>query len=76
MGIGLCGVFELIKETRQSHPTLCSRALQALLDMLQGQSPEGLKTEPPDVIGIVYTFSLSNVQQGNFNFMIGKLQTN
>ena len=52
VGIGLCGVFELIKETRQSHPALCSRALQALLDMLQGQIPEGLKTEPPDVIGM------------------------
>lgn len=51
IGIGLCGVFELIKETRFSHPSLCLRSLQALLDMLQGQQPEGFQTEPPDVLG-------------------------
>lgn len=51
IGIGLCGVFELIKETRFSHPLLCLRSLQALLDMLQGQQPEGFQTEPPDVLG-------------------------
>uniref|UniRef100_A0A6Q2X7Z5 E3 ubiquitin-protein ligase MYCBP2 n=1 Tax=Esox lucius TaxID=8010 RepID=A0A6Q2X7Z5_ESOLU len=50
IGIGLCGVFELIKETRFSHPSLCLRSLQALLDMLQGQQPEGFQTEPPDVL--------------------------
>ncbi|XP_035248710.1 E3 ubiquitin-protein ligase MYCBP2 isoform X4 [Anguilla anguilla] len=50
IGIGLCGVFELIKETRFSHPSLCQRSLQALLDMLQGQQPEGFQTEPPDVL--------------------------
>ncbi|XP_078077744.1 E3 ubiquitin-protein ligase MYCBP2 isoform X21 [Mustelus asterias] len=50
IGIGLCGVFELIKETRFSHPALCLRSLQALLDMLQGQQPEGLQSEPPDVL--------------------------
>ena len=51
VGIGLCSVFELIRETRQSQPELCTRALQALLDMLQGQNPEGLKNEPQEVIG-------------------------
>nr|XP_006639089.1 PREDICTED: E3 ubiquitin-protein ligase MYCBP2 isoform X16 [Lepisosteus oculatus] len=50
IGIGLCGVFELIKETRFSHPLLCLRSLQALLDMLQGQQPEGFQTEPPEVL--------------------------
>ncbi|XP_066562691.1 E3 ubiquitin-protein ligase MYCBP2 isoform X4 [Amia ocellicauda] len=50
IGIGLCGVFELIKETRFSHTSLCLRSLQALLDMLQGQQPEGFQTEPPDVL--------------------------
>ncbi|XP_029113894.1 E3 ubiquitin-protein ligase MYCBP2 isoform X4 [Scleropages formosus] len=50
IGIGLCGVFELIKETRFSHPSLCLRSLQALLDMLQGQQPESFHTEPPDVL--------------------------
>ena len=51
VGLGLRGVFELIRETKVSHPGLCVRALQAQLDMLQGQQPEGLKHEPPDVIG-------------------------
>ena len=51
VGLGLRGVFELIKETRESHPELCVRALQALLDMLQGQAPEGLKTEPAESMG-------------------------
>lgn len=49
--MGLSSVFELIRETQEKHPTLCIRALKALLDMLQGQSPEGLKAEPAQVIG-------------------------
>ncbi|KAG9492131.1 hypothetical protein GDO78_000574 [Eleutherodactylus coqui] len=48
--IGLCEVFELIKETRFSHPSLCLRSLQALLNILQGQQPEGLQSEPPEVL--------------------------
>jgi E3 ubiquitin-protein ligase MYCBP2 len=45
-------VFELVRGTRQKYPELCVRALTALLDMLQGQQPESMKSEPPDVIGI------------------------
>jgi len=33
------------------HPVLCTKALRALLDILQGQQPEGLKSEPNEVIG-------------------------
>lgn len=51
VGIGLNGVFELIKETCHGFPGLCVKALQALLDMLQGQQPESMKLEPADVIG-------------------------
>ncbi|MEQ2246774.1 E3 ubiquitin-protein ligase mycbp2 [Ilyodon furcidens] len=58
IGIGLCGVFELIKETRFSHPLLCLRSLQALLDMLQGQQPEGFQTEPPDVLESLFQLLL------------------
>ena len=47
----MCSVFELIRETRTSHPQVCVRALQALLDMLQGQTPEALKLEPEEGIG-------------------------
>uniref|UniRef100_H3A1N3 RCR-type E3 ubiquitin transferase n=1 Tax=Latimeria chalumnae TaxID=7897 RepID=H3A1N3_LATCH len=58
VGIGLCGVFELIKETRFSHPSLCHRSLQALLDMLQGQQPEGLQSEPTDVLESLFQLLL------------------
>ncbi|XP_046902595.1 E3 ubiquitin-protein ligase MYCBP2 isoform X13 [Hypomesus transpacificus] len=60
IGIGLCGVFELIKETRFSHPSLCLRSLQALLDMLQGQQPEGFQTEPPDVLESLFQLLLES----------------
>lgn len=52
VGLGLMSVFELVRDTRQKYPELCVRALTALLDMLQGQQPESMKSEPPDVIGI------------------------
>jgi E3 ubiquitin-protein ligase MYCBP2 len=52
VGLGLMSVFELVRGTRQKYPELCVRALTALLDMLQGQQPESMKSEPPDVIGI------------------------
>ena len=55
-------MFELIKETKLSHPTWCTRALQALLDMLQGQQPEGLKAEPADVVGKHKSHTCSTTQ--------------
>ncbi|XP_017786826.1 PREDICTED: E3 ubiquitin-protein ligase MYCBP2-like isoform X2 [Nicrophorus vespilloides] len=58
VGLGLRSVFELIKESRNSHPKLCSKALLALLDVLQGQAPEGLKSEPPDVIDPLFDLLL------------------
>lgn len=51
MGFGLRSVFELIRETRKSHPSFCTRALKALLDMLQGLAPEELAGEPSDITG-------------------------
>uniref|UniRef100_T1JCF5 RCR-type E3 ubiquitin transferase n=1 Tax=Strigamia maritima TaxID=126957 RepID=T1JCF5_STRMM len=50
VGIGLCAVFELIRESRHTYPALCTRALHALFGTLQGQQPEGLKNEPNDTI--------------------------
>ncbi|CAH1777009.1 unnamed protein product [Owenia fusiformis] len=58
VGIGLSSVFELIHETKEKVPTLCTRALQALLDMLQGQTPEGLKPEPVEVIDSLFDLLL------------------
>ena len=49
--IGLRSVFTLMRESRTIEPNLCTKALSALLDVLQGQLPEGLKAEPDDVIG-------------------------
>ncbi|KAK2182953.1 hypothetical protein NP493_330g03060 [Ridgeia piscesae] len=54
VAIGLCGMFELVKETQFTHPQLCCRALKALLNILQGQHPEALKYESPTVIESLY----------------------
>lgn len=56
MDIGLRSVFEIIRESRSAHPVLCTKALFAILDVLQGQQPDGLKGEPIDIIGMQYTF--------------------
>ncbi|XP_032812561.2 E3 ubiquitin-protein ligase MYCBP2 isoform X3 [Petromyzon marinus] len=58
VGMGLCGVFELIRETRRSHPAVCARSLQALLDVLQGQLPEGLQSEPCDILEALFALLL------------------
>ncbi|CAH0546545.1 unnamed protein product [Brassicogethes aeneus] len=58
VGLGLRSVFELIKESRISHPVLCTKALSALLDVLQGQIPEGLKSEPLDIIDSLFELLL------------------
>lgn len=50
MTVGLSGVFELIRDTHRSHPELCARALQALVNILQGQELESMKNEPADAI--------------------------
>lgn len=64
---------ELIRDSRSSHPNLCTRALAALLDVLQGQQPQGLQSEPAEVIGkylslletvninIIFAYSTENV---------------
>lgn len=36
VGAGLRSLYELISDTRIDHPQLCSKALQALFDILQG----------------------------------------
>ncbi|KAL3283879.1 hypothetical protein HHI36_018048 [Cryptolaemus montrouzieri] len=58
VGLGLRSVFEIIKESRISHPMLCTKALSALLDVLQGQTPEGLKSEPMDIIDPLFDLLL------------------
>lgn len=52
-----------MRESRTIEPALCTKALSALLDVLQGQLPEGLKSEPDDVIGNIQksTFTHTNL---------------
>lgn len=47
VGIGLTGVFEIIRESRESHPGICKRALQSLLNIVQGLQPEELLRVSP-----------------------------
>ena len=51
-------MFEIIRETWHTHPELCIKALQAFLDLLQGQAPSGLKYEPKDITStlIMYVY--------------------
>jgi len=51
VSLGLCSVFELLRETQTTHPVLCHRALVSLLNILQAQTPEGLRSEPADIVG-------------------------
>ncbi|XP_043928839.1 E3 ubiquitin-protein ligase MYCBP2 [Protopterus annectens] len=74
--IGLCEVFELIKETRFAHPSLCLRSLQALLNVLQGQQPEGLQSEPPEVLESLFQLLLeTTVRSTGTNDSNGQLLT-
>ncbi|XP_031781072.1 E3 ubiquitin-protein ligase MYCBP2 isoform X6 [Nasonia vitripennis] len=58
VGIGLRSVFTLMRESRTVEPCLCTKALGALLDVLQGQLPEGLKSEPDEVIDPLFDLLL------------------
>jgi len=55
-------VFEIIRETWHTHPKLCIKALQAFLDLLQGQAPSGLKYEPKDITSRLITCSIVQVR--------------
>ncbi|EEC16126.1 highwire, putative, partial [Ixodes scapularis] len=58
VGVGLCGVFELIRESRSAQPAFCLAVLRALLDVLQGQQPEGFRSEPPEVVDRMFDLLL------------------
>ncbi|XP_046604041.1 E3 ubiquitin-protein ligase MYCBP2 isoform X2 [Neodiprion virginianus] len=58
VGIGLRSVFTLMRESRTVEPQLCTKALCALLDVLQGQLPEGLGSEPDDVVDPLFDLLL------------------
>lgn len=56
VGLGLVSVYELIRGSVSAYPALCIRALEALLDILQGQQPDALRSEPQEVIGESFKF--------------------
>lgn len=58
VGAGLRGLFELIGEARAIQPALCTRALRALFDVIQGQAPEAFRAEPADMIHPLYELLL------------------
>ncbi|KMZ09796.1 uncharacterized protein Dsimw501_GD15825 [Drosophila simulans] len=58
VGAGLRSLFELIADARHVHPLLCTKALKALLDVIQGQQPESFKLEPEELINPLYDLLL------------------
>lgn len=58
VGAGLRGLFDLIAEARSVSPTLCTKALKSLFDVIQGQIPESFKNEPTDLIDPLYDLLL------------------
>lgn len=58
VGAGLRSLFELIAEARHIQPMLCTKAIRALLDVIQGQQPESFKLEPDDLINPLYDLLL------------------
>ena len=52
VGLGVRGAFTIIQDVWQTMPGLCLRALRAFLDILQGQSPAGLRREPKETTGL------------------------
>lgn len=58
VGAGLRSMFELIAESKQAHPEICTKALQALFDVIQGQQPESFRAEPVELIDHMYDLLL------------------
>ncbi len=51
VGLGVKGVFVLIKDLWHTHPELCLKALTEFSNILCGQTPASLKSEPEDTTG-------------------------
>ncbi len=56
VGLGVKGVFAIIRDIRYSQPDLCLRALMEFVNILQGQIPGGLKDEPRESTGLSVVF--------------------
>ena len=51
VGLGVKGVFVIIRDVWRTHPELCLRALVEFSNILSGQTPAGLRNEAPDTTG-------------------------
>ena len=51
VGLGVRGLFSIVRDVWRSQPELCLRALREFLNILQGQNPAGLKNEPAETTG-------------------------
>lgn len=58
VGAGLRSMFQLIAGSKHRHPDICTKALSALLDVIQGQQPESFRSEPSDLIDSMYDLLL------------------
>lgn len=52
VGLGVKGVFVIIRDVWRTHPELCLRALTEFSNILCGQSPAGLRNESADTTGV------------------------
>lgn len=52
VGLGVKGLFIIIRDVWRTHPGLCLRALTEFSNILCGQTPAGLKNEPADTTGV------------------------
>lgn len=55
VGLGIRGVFTILRDVWQSMPELCLKVLREFLNILQGQEPAGLKHEPQDTTSMFLT---------------------
>ncbi|CAI8051400.1 E3 ubiquitin-protein ligase MYCBP2 [Geodia barretti] len=61
VGLGVRGVFSIIQEVWQTMPSLCLRALREFLNILQGQSPAGLRSEPKETTDALFELLMKMV---------------
>lgn len=50
---------QIVAEARSVNPSLCTKALKSLFDVIQGQKPESFKAEPEDLIQPLYDLLLN-----------------
>lgn len=73
-GIGLRTVFALISQARFTDAEFSQNALKALLDVLQGHTPEELAQEPTEVIITIHLRHLQGLIQQEITHIVSKAE--